>query len=446
MRKWLTIILMITLLTPVWGQQIRVTDFARKKKGLLNIHHVQTDKQKALLDFTTGEKGFTFLANGSEAAETEEGENMLTVKLPHKTRYVTIKHPDYGQYTWRVPAKYLKKKKRYKARLLATDPNKTYQLQQQWVVFNISPKNAILKMDSTVSLIRDGLTSLYLPVGTHYYTIESPVYESVKDSIVLTDTAKIQLDIILEPIYSYLTVKVNWPGGKIHVDGRPAAEHEGTSMRLNSGTHQLSLFWGNNCYYNKTFTIGPAEKKVIEIPLKELVLQPKNRLSKNHGNITMAQTKTMIIPANPLNKETQKAPVTLKVSDDDTEIWIDREHMGTGQWSGLLPEGYHQVTTRKDNIESVPVSIWIEDSFPQEIDLAVPKTSCGMVNIQSNVIGADIYINNVHAGETPCVIKDLPGGRRCQVRLSKKGYRDSNKKIIVEANSIVELNIKMKKT
>ena len=137
MRKWLTIIFLLILLRPMWAQQMEVTDFARQRKGFLNYHHVKTDKQKALLDLTTSEKGFKFLANGKEEAEAEEGDNLITVKLPHQTRYVTIKHPDFGQYTWRVPAKYLKKKKRYKAKLIATDPHKAYQLAQQWVVLHI---------------------------------------------------------------------------------------------------------------------------------------------------------------------------------------------------------------------------------------------------------------------------------------------------------------------
>lgn len=437
MRKWLTIIFLLILLRPMWAQQMEVTDFARQRKGFLNYRHVKTDKQKALLDLTTSEKGFKFLANGKEEAEAEEGENLITVKLPHQTRYVSIKHPDFGQYTWRVPAKYLKKKKRYKAKLIATDPHKAYQLAQQWVVLHILPKNAIVKIDSTVSLIRDGLASLFLPVGSHQYTIESPFYEAVADSFILTDTAKVQLNIQLQPIYSYLSVKVAYPHAAIHVDGKPVAIQEGTSMRLAGGQHQLSVFINGYCFYNKFFTIGRAEKKVIEITPQELVLQSGEKPSPLP--IMASQEEKQSTP------EPQKSPVTLHASDNETEIWIDREMVGIGKWNGLLTEGYHQVTTRKDSIESVPVSVWIEDSFPQEIDLAVPQTSRGMVNIHSNIVGADIYINNVHVGKTPCVIQNLPGGKNCHIRLSKEGYRDARKDILVQANGMVELKVRMKK-
>ena len=144
-------------------------------------------------------------------------------------------------------------------------------------------------------------------------------------------------------------------------------------------------------------------------------------------------------------KNSQLAPITLKAEDEDTEIWIDRERVGKGLWSGQLAQGYHQVITQKDGIESVPTSLWVTDDFPQEIDLAVPQTSMGLLNIRSNVVGAFIYINNVRVGETPCVIQNLPGGRNCHVRLSKEGYRDAKKEVLVEANGMVELNIKLKK-
>ena len=447
MRKWLTIVLILTLLTPVWAQQMGVTDFKRKKKGFLNYRHVQTDKQKALLDFSTPEKGFAFLANGKEEAEAEEGEDVITVKLPHKTRYVTIKHPDYGQYTWRVPAKYLKKKKRYKAKLLATDPTKEYKLQEQWVVFNVDPKDAIIQLDSTITPIRQGSYVRSLPLGMHSYRVEAPFYEAVADSFCLTDTAKVSLSIKLQPFYSFLTVRSRWPDMEIYIDGSPVAFKEGTSARLTAGKHRLSMFYGESCYYDTTIVLAQAEKRVVEVGSKSLRRYPLKKHNQGR-NMALSSGKPLRLetPEDALSaKNSQLAPITLKAEDEDTEIWIDRERVGKGLWSGQLAQGYHQVITQKDGIESVPTSLWVTDDFPQEIDLAVPQTSMGLLNIRSNVVGAFIYINNVRVGETPCVIQNLPGGRNCHVRLSKEGYRDAKKEVLVEANGMVELNIKLKK-
>ena len=96
------------------AQKMEVKDFTRLKRPLWNRSKVTIEKQKALLDLTTTEKGFTFKANGTQDAEAKEDDGIITVKVPHKTRFLTITHPTYGQLTWRVPVKHLKRKKHYR--------------------------------------------------------------------------------------------------------------------------------------------------------------------------------------------------------------------------------------------------------------------------------------------------------------------------------------------
>ena len=124
MRKWLNIVLLLLLAIRVSGQEMRIEDFKKQKKGILNFRHIVTDKKEAIIDLKTGEKGFTFLANGKTEAKAEEGEEMLSVKVPHKTTFITIKHPDYGQLTWKVPGKSLRKKKQSPKRKRIRKPPK----------------------------------------------------------------------------------------------------------------------------------------------------------------------------------------------------------------------------------------------------------------------------------------------------------------------------------
>ena len=126
-------LLMVCMATSLEAQQIEVDGFRKVRRTWLKRllgKASASDKQNALLDLYTTEKGFSFIANGKDSAAAEEGNGLVTVKLPHKTRYVTIKHQTYGQYTWRVPTKWLKRKKHYRANLLASDPTKEYKLQQ----------------------------------------------------------------------------------------------------------------------------------------------------------------------------------------------------------------------------------------------------------------------------------------------------------------------------
>ena len=124
MRRGLILLMMIALATLANAQQMGIEDFSRLKRPFWKRSKVTVDKQKAIIDLYTQEKGFAFTANGKEAAEAEEGDGVITVKVPTKTHHLTIKHPQYGTLTWRVPVKYLKRKKHYRATLLATDSTK----------------------------------------------------------------------------------------------------------------------------------------------------------------------------------------------------------------------------------------------------------------------------------------------------------------------------------
>ena len=415
-----------------------VENFTRLRRPVWNRSTIIVDKELALLDLMTEQKGFAFAANGRQPVEAEEGDGVITLKLPHKTQFVTIKHADYGQYTWRVPVKHLKRKRHYRAVLQTLDQSKEYKLPWQWVVFDISPDNAILHIDSATYLLRQGSKVLRLPIGKHHYLVESPFYEAVEDSLDLTDTTKVRLDVRLQPIYSFLTVKTPWRKAKIFVDDQPIGEQECTSFRLNEGRHTLSVYMSDTCCYHALFDIGRAEKKVIVLTEKDyrpqVVKKPKPVAVMSQQQDTVEALEQTLI----------QAPVKLTAADDSTEIWLNREKVGIGQWCGTLQEGFYMVTTRKNQVESEPTWLWITDSFPQEMNLAVPQTSQGMLNIYSNVQGAEIYVNEVLMGVTPCVIQGLLPTRNYNIRLHKTGYKDAEQIVRPKGNDVLDVYVKMK--
>ena len=438
-KRLLTMLMLCCWLLPLGAQQMWVEDFTRLRRPVWNRNKVLIDKHLALLDLKTEQKGFAFAADGRKPAEAEDGDGVITVKLPHKTRFLTIKHADYGQYTWRVPVNHLKRKRHYRATLQTLDQSKEYKLPWQWVVFDISPDNAILRIDSATYLLRQGSKVLRLPVGKHGYVVESPFYEAVTDSLVLTDTSKLRLDIRLQPIYSYLTVKTPWHKGRIYVDDQPIGMQECTSFRLNEGRHALSVYLHDTCCYHALFDIGRAEKKVVELTEKDYY--PQAGQKPKPVAVISQQQDSVAVPEQTL----VQAPVKLTAADDSTEIWLNCEKVGNGQWSGVLPEGFYMVTTRKNLIESEPTWLWITDEFPQELNLAVPQTSQGMLNIYSNVQGAEIYVNEVLMGVTPCVIQGLLPTRNYNVRVQKEGYKEVKQTVRPKGNDVMDVFIKMKK-
>lgn len=384
-------------LSPVAAQEMHIQQYSKVKKGPFNINHIVIDKQQAILDLKTSENGFTFLANGKAEIAAEEGEGMLTLKTPDKTSFIVVKHPDYGQLTWKVPEKKgLRKKKRYTATLVAISPDKEFKLQKQWVIFEIQPKDAILTVDSTMTLIHDGKKQFYLPIGKHTFIAESPFHQQEEGDFELTDEEHQTISLSLQPIYSYINVKTPLESCDILIDGQFIGKTQATSGHLREGDHNLIVLKDSLKYYDATVNIGWREKKTIELKSEDLhpIIASKPKTVKK-SNVVIVQSPT----AND-SKAPAVAPIIFETLDDSLAI---------------IPSN--------------------ESDF------------YGMVNVHSNEIGANVYIDGRLRGTTPCIVKQLTAGKKCRIRLSKKGFYDAEKVILVEGNDLtfVKLDMKSKK-
>lgn len=419
---------------PIGAQQIIVDEFARLKKSIFRPGTVKTDKKQATLDFYTNEKGFTFIANGKEEVQAEEGDGKLTLLLPHRTGFIVIKHPDYGQMTWKVPKSVLKKKKRYKAYLYTNSPDKEFKNDKQWVVFYIRPRDVIVYIDSIVSPLRTGEAQFYLPVGKHAYRIESPFFETWQDTLSLTDSVRVEKRIELTPFYSYLTVNTAIPNSQISLDGHVIGNTRATSGHLMPGSYRLTVIKDSLCFYDAQVEIGKAEKKVIDqregdwIPWK------------------LGEAYAVDSLGNPITDVVQVfAPIHVKATDEDTEIWINREQVGKGEWKGMLATGFYAISTRKEGLESSTSFLWVDDDRPQTLNLFAPQATYGMLNIRSNEIDAEILLNDISVGYTPCIIRNLPANRDYVVRLRKPGYKEVKKTVRPHGNDLQDVILNLKK-
>ena len=443
---------------------MHIVEFKKVKKGPLNMNHVVTSKQEAILDLKTSEKGFSFMANGKQEIAAEEGEGILTLKTPDKTAFIVVKHADYGQLTWKVPEKKgLRKKKHYMATLQSFSPDKEYKLQEQWVIFEIQPQDAILTIDSTMTAIHGGRHQFYLPIGKHAWLAEAPFHMEERDTVELTDEKRQIVKIALQPIYSYLTVKTTLEGCDILVDGQWIGKTQGTSGHLREGSHRLIVLKDSLCYYDAGFDIGWKEKKTIELAAGDLHPVSINRhrmpgyyasVAKDmvaedtvtEDTVTEADQRRFRPPLTPPNLGGEvKAAVSIKAIDDLTGIWVNRELKGFGSWEGELEPGFYLISTEKDGLESKATPLWVYDATPVKLDLLPPMDSFGMLNVQCNVIGASIFINDKLVGTTPSVIKDLPANSQCEVRLEKAGFSTAVKMVKVVGNEMTFVKLELKR-
>ena len=445
MQKRLLGILLIAILSlPCVAQKISIGQFKRVKFDFAKKKMYPVDKKMATLDLKTDEKGFTFKADGKTEIAAQEGDGQITLLAPHKTAFILVKHPEYGQLIWKVPGKGLRKKKHYQAIMQTDKPGKEYKLSKQWVVFQVIPENAILQVDSTVALVRDGTAQFELPLGKHGYHAEAPFYEELSDSVEVVDSAKLVVPVVLQSVYSYLTVKLPIAEGLIFVDSEPIGKGEATSGHLQPGDHHLIVMQEETCFADTVINMGVGEKKVLALKTSDLRARPLMARAINPQPVEEVKDSTVTDSLAAVPQDSLKAPVTITAPDAETQIWLNREPLAYGKWEGQLGIGFYSVSTLKEGLESKPIFLWVDDTLPKVVDLSLPKASYGVLNIHSNVVGATILINRVEVGVTPCILENLPATVACKILLKKKGYRDAAITVMPVPNDMLNVEINMK--
>ena len=443
-RRLLVILLIAVIALPCAAQKISIGQFKRVKFDLATQKLLPVDKKMATLDLKTDEKGFTFKADGKTEIAAQEGDGQITLLAPHKTAFILVKHPEYGQLIWKVPGKGLRKKKHYQAIMQTDKPGKEYKLSKQWVVFQVIPENAILQVDSTVALVRDGTAQFELPLGKHGYHAEAPFYEELSDSVEVVDSAKLVVPVVLQSVYSYLTVKLPIAEGLIFVDSEPIGKGEATSGHLQPGDHHLIVMQEETCLADTVFNMGVGEKKILALKASDLRARPLMARAINPQPIEEVKDSTVTDSLAAVPQDSLKAPVTITAPDAETQIWLNREPLAYGKWEGQLGIGFYSVSTVKEGLESKPIFLWVDDTLPKVVDLSLPKASYGVLNIHSNVVGATILINRVEVGVTPCILENLPATVACKILLKKKGYRDAAITVMPVPNDMLNVEINMK--
>lgn len=450
--KYLWIILLSTLALSATAQRMRVDDFVPYRKASLKKNTLTVDKRQALLDLFTNEQGFQFQA-GDVAIAARENEGFLTLALPPHTDFLTIKHPDYGQLVWKIPGKPLKKKKRYRAYLYTESPGKEFRQEKQWALFSVQPEHAILYVDSSMHTIRDGHLALYLPIGRHVCRIESPFYKTLCDTIELTDSARFEKQFFLESFYAYLTVETDLPHALILLDGQPLGLRRIETGRLMPGRYRISIRQDNQLYYDRFLEIANAERKVLDLRNVSLRPIPSDTLYAEQTSVPSGSS-TLDNSSRSNNSDSgssasgpfsaPRSKVHLTAFDAQTEIWLNREPVGTGEWQGELPPGFYAVSSRKDGLESRTDFFWVEPGKTVELNLHSPLADYGLLNISCNEEGAHVFLNDMEVGVTPCVIRNLPTDRSYRIRLIKDN-QSAECTLLLKKNDIVNVNLQLRK-
>ncbi len=129
-------------------------------------------------------------------------------------------------------------------------------------------------------------------------------------------------------------------------------------------------------------------------------------------------------------------------TDSQSDIYVDGKLLGKGKWSGRLSEDTHLIEARKTSHTSTFKKVNLTVGMTEVINIESPKPICGYLEISSDPILADIYIDGKYYGQTPNVIYDLLIGEH-ELKLSKQGCAEMKKTISIKEGETLVLNEKL---
>lgn len=415
-RLSLLILFAVLLALPALSQQISVESFTPLENDMTantagTMKKDQNGKTCALIKVVTSEKGFNFDVGILGVVATEQKVGEIWVYVPEKIRFITIAHPQLGVLrNYPIPQQ-VESARTYELRLVTGKVHTVIEEAQtdQFVVFHISPADAILEFDGQPLLLdAEGSASCFKPFGKYQYRIERKDYHTEAGSVTVT-AEKASVNVNMRPMFGWLEVNSANAGSdaRVFVDGSDHGTLPLHTLQLGSGKHLL---------------------KIIK-PLYHIFQQ----------SVTIADNDTLRVNA-ALKSDFRNYTIT---GDADADIYINQEYKGHGSWSGPLASGTYRVELRKPSHRTTIRSITINAddlSANDIISLPAPTPIYGSLKVTSSPMEASVAIDGKVMGKTPLFIKEVLIGSR-SVTLSKDGYKTETATADIDERKTSELNI-----
>ena len=382
-----------------------------------NTHGTQVLDQNgntcALIKVETTQTGFAFDVGMMGITKVEQHTGEIWVYVPFGVKHITIQHQQLGtlrDYYFPCP---IQEARTYIMQLttgtVETIVKET--ITQQWLVFNVTPKDALVWVNEEPWPVNDGVAQKYVGFGTYDYRVEASNYHSTAGKINVSDPENtVKLDINLTPAFGFL--KIEGDNGilskaSIYIDKDNGTDALRTPRQLPSGQHTVRI------------------------------VHPKYKTFERKVNIEDEQTFTLNA-----NLAANFSTVTLKV-DADAEIYVNNERKGTRTWMGDLEAGDYTIECRMENHRTSTVKRTITDNMSgQVINLNAPTPIMGRLVVSSTPSLAKIFIDGKEVGETPKSINQILIGQH-SLRIEKAGCAPVSKTITIEEGKTLTLDEKL---
>lgn len=124
----------------------------------------------------------------------------------------------------------------------------------------------------------------------------------------------------------------------------------------------------------------------------------------------------------------------------ESEVFVDGNYVGkTPMVLSDLSIGVHELRLEKNGYESIVKNFSVKYGEPLVLSETLQVSKSSYLAINSNPLGADIYIDGAYKGKTPDVYSDLTFGKH-EIKLEKEGFSTSLKIIEIKEGETLVLN------
>ncbi len=410
--------LFLLLLCAVWSAiaQIAVSSFSLLENDLTantsgTMVMDQNGDKCALIKVETTQTGFTFNAGQLGVTKTVQQVGEIWVYVPAGVRRLTFSHPQLGVLRDYDLGMSVQKAKTYLLKLTTGTVTTIVEesLQSQYLIFEVSPADAIVEVNQEMWPVTDGVAHKIVPFGTYDYRIEAAEYHSEAGKVVVNDAnSKKQVKVSLKPAFGWIEINAgsnpDLSGANVYVDNKGVGTIPVKTERLSSGSHNVKVV------------------KALYKPLMQTVLVQDNQITKfeprmnaDYGNVTLTV-------------------------ENDAEIWVNDELKGTGRWSGKLASGEYLFEARLANHRKTTMrKVIAPQASMQTYALQAPIPLCGNLDVSSTPAFAEVWLDGKKVGETPMLLPKVLIGQH-EIVFKKQGCGDSRQTITLaegETKSVV---------
>lgn len=415
--KRLTIILLLLPLLGFSQSPMSVLSFERIDNDLdARVHYPlkdQNGKTCAIIkiETTLPLNEFTFDGGTVGVIDSKQKVGEIWLYQSPGSRYISIHHKSHTPLRQYQYSEQLEEATVYVMKLVSATKITTYEEAQtfQYLIIKCDIPGARITINNKEEeAFSDGVFTKRMEFGKYSYEINAPMYFPFVGQFELKNKEKYEFEAKLTPNFAVITI--------------------------NSSPEQGAEVFINNEFKGKT----PLVIEKVLIGTNDLLLTKPMYKSYTQKLIVESQK--------PQNLSVSMLPTFANIditTDTSSEIFINDSFKSKGNWSGKLTHGHYKLEARKESHQSSIKNIEVEEGKDCKIELSNPTPILGNVDVSSlPEIGADIYIDNKHFGQTPNIIEGILIGER-KLRIEKDGFETIERNINIERGKMLEVNIEL---